>query len=76
VRSIDSHLIFYSISQNYLSQLLCFPKSTYESLKEHTLEENYQDLSEFDKEIFLGNLLSTNTPFPATPPPFKAKMFP
>jgi hypothetical protein len=50
-------------------------KSSYETLEEHTLESKYQELSQTDKEILLGHLLSPNTPLPTTSPPFKYDMF-
>jgi hypothetical protein len=56
--------------------VLYFPEGSYETLEEHTLEAKYQELSQSDKEILLGNLLAPNTPLPTTPPPFKSDMFP
>jgi hypothetical protein len=56
--------------------MIYFPKLSYETLEEHTLKEKYQELSQTDKQILLGHLLSPNTPLPTTSPPFKYDMYP
>jgi hypothetical protein len=72
---VEKQHTIYHVSQESLTKMIFFPEGSFETLEEHTLEVMYQELPQADKENLLRNLLSLNTPFPTSSPPFQSGIF-
>jgi hypothetical protein len=71
----DSSIV-YEITKESIAQMLkILYHDVYETLDDDELESKYQELSQFEREMLLSNLLSPDSPLPTSPPPFKSNIF-